>query len=119
VERTLPQLDERRLEFRARTRGIKKVQASDSIGKLIDVYVRKAQEGELGALLVEAVILQSARTPAESSKTLKEAAQFYKVDTDEISKKVNAEFAAKLKAQAAKKESTKAKSKQAKKTKAA
>ena len=71
VERILPQLDERRLEFLARSRSIKKVQASDSVGKLVDAYIREAQEGELGALLVEAVILQSARTQAESSKSLK------------------------------------------------
>ena len=119
VERVLPQLDERRLEFLARSRSIKKVQVSDSIGKLIDAYVRKAQEGELGALLVEAVILQSSRTPAESSKALKEAAQHYKVDTDAIAKKVNEEFAAKQKAQAARKEGAKTKPKAAKKAKAA
>src|SRR5271168_4963379 len=101
VERVLPQLDERRLEFLARSRSIKKVQASDSVGKLIDAYIRRAQEGELGALLVEAVILQSSRTPAESSKALKEAAQHYKVDTDAITKKVNGEFAAKEKSRVA------------------
>src|SRR5271156_3563175 len=117
VERILPHLDERRLEFLGRSRSIKKVQASDSVGKLIDAYIRKAQEGELGALLVEAVILQSSRTPAASSKTLKEAAQHHKVDTDAIAKKVNEEFAAKQKAQAARKKSTKAKP--AKKAKAA
>ena len=119
VERILPQLDERRLEVLARSRGIKKVQAPDSIGKLLTAYVHKAQEGELGALLVEAVILLSARTQAESSKALKEAALQYKVDTDAIAKKVNEEFAAKQKAQATRKGSAKAKPKAAKKPKAA
>ena len=117
VERILPQLDERRLEVLARSRGIKKVQVSDSTEKLLNAYVRKAQEGELGALLVEAVILQSARTQAETSNALKEAAQHYKVDTDAIAKKVNDEFAVKQKAQAARKQSAKAKP--AKKAKAA
>jgi len=70
-------------------------------------------------VLIEAVILQSARTQAESSKALKEAAQHYKVDTDAITKKVTEEFAAKQKAQAARKESAKAKPKAAKKAKAA
>ena len=119
VERILPQLDERRLEFLARSRSIKKVQVSDSFEKLLKAYAHKAQEGELGAVLVEAVILQSARTPAESSKSLKEAAQHYKVDTDAIAKKVNEEFAAKQKAQGARNRSAKAKPKTAKKAKAA
>ena len=66
VERILPQLDERRLDVIARSRGIRKVQPSDSSEKLLTAYVRKAQEGEVGALLVEAVILQSARTQSGS-----------------------------------------------------
>ena len=119
VERILPQLDERRLEVLARSRGIKKVQTSDSSSKLLSAYVSKAQEGELGSLLVETVTLQSAGTQGEISKALKEAAQHYKVDTDAIAKKVSEEFAAKQKAQATRKESVKAKPKAAKKTKAA
>jgi ParB family chromosome partitioning protein len=119
VERILPQLDERRLEVLARSRGIKKMQVSDSISKLLSAYIHKAKEGELGALLVEVVILLSARTPAESSKVLKEAAQHFKVDTDAITEKVKEEFAAKQKAQAARKGSVKAKPKASKKAKAA
>jgi ParB family chromosome partitioning protein len=71
-------------------------------------YIRKAEEGELGQLLVETVILHAARTQTETSKALKDAAQHYKVDTDAIAQKVKAEFAAKEKAQAAKKTAAKA-----------
>jgi len=111
VERLLPQLEERRIEVLARNRGIKKAQASDSpqngIAKLMGAYIRKAEEGELGRLLVETVILHSARTQSETGKALKEAAQHYKVDTDAIAQKVKVEFAAKEKAQAAKKTAAK------------
>ena len=114
VERLLPQLEERRIEVLARNHGIKKAQASDSIGKLMGAYIRKAEEGELGQLLVETVILHSARTQSETGKALKDAAQHYKVDTDAITQKVKAEFAAKEKAQAAKKTASRVQPKPAK-----
>jgi ParB family chromosome partitioning protein len=116
VERLLPQLEERRIEVLARNRGIKKVQSADSIGKLMGAYIHKVEEGELGRLLVETVILHSARTQSETGKALKDAAQHYKVDTDAITQKVKAEFAAKEKAQAVKKTATKARSKPARPT---
>jgi ParB family chromosome partitioning protein len=125
IERLLSQLEERRVEVLARNRGIKKAQPSDSIGKLMGAYVRKAEEGKLGQLLVETVILYAARTQSETGKALKDAAQHYKVDTDAIAQKVKAEFAAKEKAQAAKKTAAKvqpkpaARSTAAKKAKAA
>jgi ParB family chromosome partitioning protein len=107
IERLLPQLEERRVEVLARNRGIKKAKPSDSIGKLMGAYVRKAEEGKLGQLLVETVILYAARTQSETGKALKDAAQHYKVDTDGIAQKVKAEFAAKEKAHAAKKAAAK------------
>jgi len=113
VERLLPQLEERRTEVLARNRDIKKAQASDSIGKLMGAYIRKAEEGELGQLLVETAILHSARTQSEIGKALKDAALHYKVDTDAIAQKVRAEFAAKEKVQAAKKTPAKAQPKPA------
>ena len=116
VERLLPQLEERRIEVLARSRGIKKAQAADSIGKLMGAYIHKAEEGELGRLLVETVILHSARTQSETGKALKDAAQHYKVDTDAIAEKVKAEFAAKEKAQAVKKTAAKAQPKPARAT---
>ena len=114
VERLLPQLEERRIEVLARNRGIKKAQASDSIGKLMGAYIHKAEEGELGRLLVETVILHTARTQSETGKALKDAAQHYKVDTDAITQKVKTEFAAKEKAQAVKKTAAKVQPKPAK-----
>ncbi len=120
VERLLSQLEERRIEVLARNHGIKKAQGSDSpkdgIAKLMGAYVRKAEEGELGQLLVETVILHSARTQSETGKALKDAALHYKVDTDAIAQKVKAEFAAKEKAQAAKKTTAKVQPKPAKPT---
>jgi len=116
VERLLPQLEERCIEVLARNRGIKKAQGSDSIGKLMGAYIRKAEEGELGQLLVETVILHSARTQSETGKALKDAALHYKVDTDAIAQKVKAEFAAKEKAQAVKKTAAKAQPKPARPT---
>ena len=114
VERLLAQLEDRRIEVLARSRGIKKAQASETIGKLMSTYIRKAEEGELGRLLVEIVILQSARTQSETARALKDAALHYKVDPDAIAQTVKAEFAAKEKAQATKKANHKAQPKPAK-----
>ncbi len=118
VERIAPMLDERRQEIVARNRSIKKAKDSDSIPKLLSAYIRKADEGELGRLLVEMVILHTARTQPDGGKVLKEAAEHYKVDTDAIALKVKQEFAARTKAQAAMK-NAKAQSKSTKKTAAA
>ena len=52
----------------------------------------------LGKLIVEAVILLSARTQNDGGKILRAAAQVYQVDTDMIALKVKHEFAAKEKA---------------------
>ena len=69
-------------------------------------------------------MLQSAHSSNESSKALREAAEFYKVDVAAITAKVKQEFAANEKAQAARKAPSNAKSNQPrtiamKKTKAA
>jgi ParB family chromosome partitioning protein len=119
VERVATMLDERRLEVVARNRGIKKAKDSDSIPKLLTAYIRKAEEGQLGRLLVEIVILSAARTQSDGGKVLKEAAEHYKVDTDAIALKVKQEFTAKQKAQAAKKVNPNALPKPAKKSTAA
>jgi ParB family chromosome partitioning protein len=104
------------MEVLARNRGIKKTQATYSIGRLMGAYICKAEEGELRQLSIETVILHSARTQSETGKALKDAAQHYKVDTDVIAQKVRAEFAAKEKAQAAKKMAAKAQPKPARPT---
>lgn len=116
VERLAAMLDGRKLEIAAHNHGLKKTKEGDSAAKLLIAYIRKAEEGELGRLLVEMVILLSAQTQS-SAKALQEAATAYKVDTNAIAAKVKQEFAAKEKTQAAKK--TTAKAKLVKKAKAA
>jgi ParB family chromosome partitioning protein len=101
VERLLVLLGKRRIEVLARNRGIKKTQSSDSTMKLMDAYIRKADEGDLGRILVEIVILHFTRMQLETGTAFKDAAQHYNVDIDAISQKVKTEFAAKEKAQAA------------------
>jgi ParB family chromosome partitioning protein len=100
ADQLLPLLDEKRLEMVARNQGIK-VKNDESIGKLLTAFTRKADESTLGKLIIEAVILLSARTHADGGKTLRAAAQVYGVDTDAMALKVKQEFAAKEKARKA------------------
>ena len=102
AEQMLPLLDDKRQEMVARNRGIKPKQG-ESAPKLLTAFVRKADESALGRLIVEAVILLSARTQSDGGKVLRAAAQVYKVDTDAIALKVKQEFAAKEKARSEKK----------------
>jgi ParB family chromosome partitioning protein len=97
VEQLLPLLDEKRLEMAARNRSIK-AREGESVGKLLTAFVRKADEGAVGKMIIEAVILLSARTQADGSKTLRSVAQAYGVDVDAVALKVKQEFAAKEKA---------------------
>jgi ParB family chromosome partitioning protein len=120
VERLAATLDERRLEVVARNRSIKKAKDSDSISKLLSAYIRRAEEGELGRLLVEMVILHTAQTQNGAREALHDAALHYKVDADAIALKVKHEFArSKEKAQAAKKAVGKGRHQPIKKTNAA
>jgi ParB family chromosome partitioning protein len=96
AEQMLPLLDDKRQEMVARSRGIK-AKEGESAPKLLAAFVRKADESALGKLIVETVILLSARTQSDGGKVLSAAAQIYKVDTDAISLKVKQEFAAKEK----------------------
>jgi ParB family chromosome partitioning protein len=100
AEQMLPLLDDKRQEMVARSRGIKP-KAGESAPKLLTAFVRKADESALGKLIVETVILLSARTQSDGGKVLRAAAQVYKVDTDAIALKVKHEFAAKEKARSA------------------
>jgi ParB family transcriptional regulator, chromosome partitioning protein len=84
----------------ARNRSIK-AKESESVGRLLTAFVRKADEGTIGKLIIEAVILLSARTHADGGKTLRAAAQAYGIDTDAVALKVKQEFAAKEKAKKA------------------
>jgi len=100
TEQLLPLLDDKRLEIVARSRGIKPKQG-ESTSKLLTAFVRKAEESALGKLIVETVILLSARTQSDGGKVLRNVAQVYKVDTDAIALKVKHEFSAKEKARSA------------------
>jgi ParB family chromosome partitioning protein len=97
AEQMLPLLDDKRQEMVARSRGIKP-REGESAPKLLTAFVRKADESALGRLIVESVILLSARTQPDGGKMLRAAAQVYKVDTDAIALKVKQEFSAKEKA---------------------
>jgi ParB family transcriptional regulator, chromosome partitioning protein len=96
AEQLLPLLDEKRLEMAARNRSIK-AKDGESVGKLLTALIREADEGTIGKLIVEAVILLSARSQPDGGKVLHAAAQAYRVDTDAIALKVKQEFAAKEK----------------------
>jgi ParB family chromosome partitioning protein len=96
----LPLLDDKRLEMVARNRGIQ-AKEGESAAKLLTAFLRKAEEGVIGKVIVEGVILLSASKQADGGKILCAAAQAYKVDTDAIALKVKHEFAAKEKARSA------------------
>ena len=66
-------------------------------------FLRKADECTIGRVLVAITVLQSAHSSNESSKALREAAEFYKVDVAAITATVKQEFVAKEKAKMAKK----------------
>jgi ParB family chromosome partitioning protein len=115
AEQMLPLLDDRRQEIVARSRGIKP-KDGETAPKLLAALVRKADESALGKLIVETVILLSARTQTDGGKVLRAAAQVYKVDTDAIALKVKQEFAAKEKVRSQKRIEPKPAAKALKKT---
>ena len=98
-----------------RNRGIR-AKDGEPVGKLITAYIRKAEESDLGKLIVETAVLLTARTQPDGGKVLRAAAQVYKVDTDAIALKVKQEFAAKEKAKTQKKPEPKPATKALKKT---
>jgi ParB family transcriptional regulator, chromosome partitioning protein len=102
AERLATTLDENRLAIVARRHSIKKADDKDSITKLFAAFLRRAEEGALGRIVVElTIVLAASRSNAPA--VLKDAAAAYKVDTDAIAAKVKQEFAAKEKARAEKK----------------
>jgi ParB family transcriptional regulator, chromosome partitioning protein len=76
-------LDDKRLEIVARNRGLRAKEGA-SAAKLLTAFLRKAEEGVIGKLIIEAVIQISVRTQPDGGKVLRAAAQVYKVDTDAI-----------------------------------
>ena len=57
----------------------KMMKESETLSKLLAAFFPKAEESTLGRILVEAVILLSMRTEADSARLLRDAAQAYKV----------------------------------------
>ena len=68
----LPSLDEKRQEMVGRNRGIR-AKEGEPIGTLLAAYTRKAEERDLGKLIVEVAILLSARTQSDGGKVLRAA----------------------------------------------
>jgi ParB family chromosome partitioning protein len=97
MEKLLSIMDENRVEMLARQHGIRKKRDDGGIGKTLVATVRRADEGTLSRLLVEASILL-ASSRGNPTAILKDAATAYKVDTEAIATKVRQEIAAKEKA---------------------
>jgi ParB family chromosome partitioning protein len=97
AEKLAVMLDQPRLEIAARQSGIKKSKASESVEKLFLAFLRRADEGTVGKLLVEIAILLAA-SRRDSAQTLSNAAEVYKVDVEAIRQKVRQEFTARQKA---------------------
>ena len=115
VERLAAVLDERRLAIVLRQHNLGKPNsAANAPAKLLASFLRKSDESTLGRLLVEVAILQAAHSPNDTGKSLREAAEFYKVDVTAITAKVKQEFAAKDKAKTVKKAAPKPQPKTAK-----
>ena len=97
LEKLVSLMDERRIEALARQHGIRQKRDDGGIAKTFSAFLRRADEGTLSRLLVEATImLAAARTNPAS--VLRDAANTYKVDTDAIALTVKQEFTAKEKA---------------------
>ena len=89
IERLLFLMDENRVEMLARQHGIRQKRDDGGVKKTFTAFVRRADEGTLSRLVVEASILLAA-SRGNPTVILKEAAATYKVDTDAITAKVQA-----------------------------
>jgi ParB family chromosome partitioning protein len=97
IEKLIDTMDENRVEMLARQHGIRQKRDDGGVKKTFAAYMRRADEGTLSRLLVEAgILLASSR--GNPATILKDAASVYKVDTEAIVSKVKQEFAAKEKA---------------------
>jgi ParB family chromosome partitioning protein len=97
IERLVSVLDESRIETLARQHGIRQKRDDGGVTKTLTAYLRRAEEGALSRLLVQATILLAA-SRQNGTNVLRDAATAYKVDTDAIASKVKQEFAAKARA---------------------
>ena len=100
LEKLLSVMNENRVEMLARQHGIRQKRNDGGISKTLAAFVRRADEGTLSRLIVEASILL-ASSRGNPNVILKEAATAYKVDTEAIALKVKQEFVAKEKAKKA------------------
>ena len=89
-------MDESRIETLARQHGIRQKRDEGGIAKTLLAFLRRADEGTLSRLIVEATILLAA-SRQNGTSVLKDAATLYKVNTEVIGQKVKQEFAAKAK----------------------
>jgi len=96
LEKLVSTLDEPRIETLARQHGIRQKRDEGGITKTLLAFMRRADEGTLSRLTVEATILLTA-SRHNGTDVLKDAAALYKVDTEAIGQKVKQEFAAKAK----------------------
>ncbi|MCU1324222.1 MAG: parB-like partition protein [Acidobacteriaceae bacterium] len=97
LEKLVGVMDENRVEMLARQHGIRQKRDDGGVGKTLTAFIRRADEGTLSRLTVEASILL-ASSRGNPTAILKEAATAYKVDTEAITLKVKQEFSAKDKA---------------------
>jgi ParB family chromosome partitioning protein len=97
LDRLVFTMDENRVEMLARQHGIRQKRDDGGIAKTLTAYLRRADEGTLSRMLVEATILLAA-SRHNGTNVLRDAAILYKVDTEAITVKVKQEFAAKAKA---------------------
>jgi ParB family chromosome partitioning protein len=97
IERLVTVLDESRIETLARQHGIRQKRDDGGIIKTLTAYLRRADEGTLSRMLVEATVLLAA-SRQNGTNVLRDAATLYKVDTEGIASKVKQEFAAKARA---------------------
>jgi ParB family chromosome partitioning protein len=96
IEKLVSTMDENRVEMLARQHGIRQKRDDGGVSKALPAFLRRADEGTLSRLLVEASILIAA-SRGNPTAVLRDAATAYKLDTDAIAVKVKQEFAAKEK----------------------
>jgi ParB family chromosome partitioning protein len=96
IEKLVSLMEEPRLEMLARQHGIRQKRDDGGISKTLAAFIRRADEGTLTRLVVQASILLAA-SRSNPATVLRDAASTYKVDTDAIALKVKQEFASKEK----------------------
>jgi len=103
AQRLTAMLDERRLAVLIRQHGMGKPKDGEAPPKLLTAFLPKAEESQLGRILIETTILLSMHNQHDSAKVLRDTAHIYKVNVDAISATVKQEFLAKGKGKAEKK----------------